>query len=58
MSNRRRYASLAESAQYVGCHERTIRRLIAAGTITGYRLGRSVRIDLNELDEAMTPPSQ
>jgi excisionase family DNA binding protein len=52
----RRYASLDEAADYIGVNEKTIRRHIAAGRITGYRLGnRLVRIDLNELDEVMRP---
>jgi len=33
---------------------KTIRRLIAAGEITGHRLGkRLIRVDLNELDATM-----
>jgi hypothetical protein len=28
---------------------------MAAGELTGYRLGRDIRIDLNELDELLTP---
>ncbi len=51
----RRYATLSQAADYVGCNERTIRRQIAAGDLTGYRLGRLIRIDLNELDAAMRP---
>jgi excisionase family DNA binding protein len=52
---RRRYASLADAAAYVDCNERTLRRHIAAGELTGYRLGRVIRIDLNELDAWLTP---
>lgn len=46
----RRYASLARAAQYADCHERTLRRHIAAGDLSEYRLGRVVRVDLNEID--------
>jgi excisionase family DNA binding protein len=50
----RRYASLSDAAEYIGVNEKTIRRHIAAGRITGYRLGsRLVRVDLNELDQAL-----
>lgn len=43
-------ATLQEAAEYWNCHERTIRRHIAAGNLTGYRLGkRMIRVDLNEL---------
>jgi excisionase family DNA binding protein len=51
----RRYASLPKAAEYLGCNERTIRRHIASGDITGYRLGRVYRVDLNELDAWLTP---
>ena len=51
----RRYASLADAARYVDCNERTLRRKIAAGALTGYRFGRLVRVDLDELDAAMRP---
>lgn len=51
----KRLATLQEAAEYWGCHQRTIRRHIAAGNLTGYRLGpRMIRIDLDELDELMT----
>jgi excisionase family DNA binding protein len=36
-------------------NERTLRRHIATGDITGYRLGRIYRIDLNELDQWLKP---
>jgi excisionase family DNA binding protein len=52
----RRYASLSDAAIYLGVNERTIRRQIADGRLTGYRLGdRLIRVDLNELDEALRP---
>lgn len=52
----RRWASLAEGADYLEVAQKTLRRLIAAGTVTGYRLGRrSVRVDLNELDALLRP---
>jgi excisionase family DNA binding protein len=50
-----RYVSLAHAAEYADCNERTLRRLIADGKITGFRLGRVIRIDLNELDQALKP---
>lgn len=52
----RRWASLAEGAEYIDVAEKTLRRMIAAGTVTGYRLGlRSLRVDLNELDALLRP---
>ncbi|GLE52325.1 excisionase family DNA-binding protein [Mycobacterium montefiorense] len=53
---RRRYAKIAEAADYLQVTDRTIRQMIADGRLTGYRSGgRLVRIDLNELDAAMKP---
>jgi excisionase family DNA binding protein len=47
---RRRLVSLAEAAEWAGVCERTLRRRIADGTLTAYRLGpRLIRIDLTEL---------
>ena len=52
----KRYASLAQAAQYLGCDERTIRRCVARGELRGYRLGsRIIRVDLNEVDAIMKP---
>lgn len=52
----RRYATIAHGADYTGFAEKTIRRRITDGSLTGYRFGkRSIRIDLNQLDELMRP---
>jgi excisionase family DNA binding protein len=52
----RRYARLAEAAEYLGVTDRTVRQMIADGRLTGYRSGtRLVRVDLNEIDDAMQP---
>lgn len=52
----RRLESIATSAEYVGCNPRTIRRYIAAGKLTGYRMGpRLIRVDLGELDAILRP---
>ena len=37
--NARRYASIREAAEYTGLCTKTIRRYIAAGRITGRRVG-------------------
>lgn len=53
---RQRYGSLAHGAEYLGCSEKHIRRLIASGAITGYRIGtRAIRVDLDELDALLKP---
>lgn len=47
----RRLASLADAADYTGVSTQTIRRRIACGDLTGYRMGaRLIRVDLAELD--------
>lgn len=46
-----RLRDLKYAAQRFACSERTIRRMIAAGELTGYRVGkRLVRVDADELD--------
>ena len=53
----RRLASLDATAKYVGVTDRTLRRWIADGDLTAYRLGRRVvRIDLDEVDQALCKP--
>jgi len=53
---RKSYVSLTEAARRVGVSERTMRRYIAAGTLTGYRLGvRLIKLDEAELDALLTP---
>lgn len=56
---RRSYITIAEAADYLQISDRTVRRLIADGELTGYRMGRSrrvIRIDLNEIDEQLMRP--
>ncbi|MDV6292250.1 helix-turn-helix domain-containing protein [Rhodococcus aetherivorans] len=56
-SNRsdRRLVSLAAAAAEYGVHPRTIRRRISDGTITGYKLGRLIRVDPDEVAAAFRP---
>jgi excisionase family DNA binding protein len=51
------FGTIEDAAQYVGVHTKTIRRAIAAGRLTGYRLpgSRLIRVDMNELDAVMSP---
>lgn len=56
MSGSRSLASLMVAADHAKVSTKTIRRYIARGDLTGYRMGpRLIRIDLNELDALMTP---
>ena len=51
----RRYESLKDAAERLDVHERTLRRMIARGELTDYRVGTVIRIDPDELDEAIRP---
>ncbi len=48
--------SPAEAAEYAGINVRTLRRYIAAGRVTAYRMGpRLIRVDRAELDAMLRP---
>lgn len=52
--NGRRYATIRQTAEYIGCSEKTVRLRIDDGMLTAYRLGpQIVRLDLNEVDATM-----
>lgn len=52
----RRLGSIPTAASAAACSTKTIRRLIARGDLTGYRLGsRMIRVDLDELDAILRP---
>ena len=52
----RRLVDLHTAAAYAGICVRTLRRRIADGTVTGYRVGpRLIRVDLDELDAMLRP---
>jgi excisionase family DNA binding protein len=48
-----RWASIRTTAAHLDVHEKTVRNWIADGRLTGYRNGRLIRLDLNEVDAAM-----
>ncbi|GAT74054.1 excisionase family DNA binding domain-containing protein [Microbacterium sp. HM58-2] len=48
-----RLVSLAEAAVIFGVSVKTLRRRISDGTVHGYRLGRLIRVDLDELRERL-----
>ncbi|GAB2667361.1 excisionase family DNA-binding protein [Barrientosiimonas humi] len=52
----RRWLTQAEAAEQLGVTDRTIRKFIATGRLTGYRLGaRAVRVDAGELETLLSP---
>lgn len=53
----RRIVTLAVAAAYADVNPRTLRRRIADGTLTGYRVGpRLLKVDLNEVDSQLLRP--
>jgi excisionase family DNA binding protein len=51
----RRWAGRKGTAEHLGVSERTVTQMVSDGRITAYRLGGTIRFDLNEIDAAMTP---
>lgn|GEM_PF-3305486 len=57
----RRYISIPEAAEYLGISAKFVRTLIMEGEIKGYRIGsyarhRTLRVDLDEIDEKLMQP--
>ena len=48
-----RLVPLADAATHFHVSVKTLRRRIADGTITGYRVGRLIRVDLDELTQCL-----
>jgi excisionase family DNA binding protein len=52
----RQLVGLSAAAAYADLSTRTLRRYIAQGKLTGYRIGpRLVKVDLSELDQLARP---
>lgn len=49
----RSLVSLAVAAERYGISIKTLRRRISDGTVHGYRVGRLIRVDLDELSECL-----
>jgi len=50
---RKRWISVRETAEYLGIHSVTCRRLVNRGQIPACKIGGSVRIDLKSLEEKL-----
>lgn len=48
-----RLVPLADAAEHFRVSVKTLRRRIADGTITGYRIGRLIRVDLDEVSRSL-----
>ena len=51
----RRYESLATAADRTGVSVKTLRKWIAAGALPGFRHGRMLRVDPDDIDELFRP---
>lgn len=52
----RRWAPPSTAAEYLQVSPKTLRRMIAAGEVSAYRLrSRAIRLDLDELDQLLRP---
>jgi len=49
----RRWISPKETSEYLSIHLQTVYSLISRGIIPATRIGRSVRVDLKALEEAL-----
>ena len=48
------WGSLSAAAERYGCSIKTLRRMVGAGEVSAYRLGkRMLRVDFNEIDALM-----
>jgi len=48
--NHIRRAKLSVAAEYAGTSVKTLRRRISDGVLPGYKLGRNLFVDLNDVD--------
>lgn len=44
------FATITEASELLGVHERTVRRWIVAGKLPSRRLGRTIRIPIEALE--------
>jgi excisionase family DNA binding protein len=51
-----KFITAAEVAHHLSISERTVRRAIAEGRVPVVRIGRAVRIRLDDLDKLITRP--
>jgi excisionase family DNA binding protein len=51
-----RFGTIAETAAFYGVSTKTVRRWIASGVLTGYRVGPTlIRVDLDEAAALLRP---
>lgn len=47
-----RFVTVAQAAEMLGCHQNTVRKMVADGQLRYKRVGRGVRIDASSLHGA------
>ena len=50
-----RLASIDVAADFLDVNPRTIRRMIHAGQLRAYRIGRLVKVDMHQVEQLATP---
>jgi excisionase family DNA binding protein len=58
VARKQEMASLKEAGEYLHVNPKTIRRLIARGQIAGYRIGKSIRVKVADLEQLRVPVSE
>ena len=51
----RRYFDIQDAAAYLDLHPKTVRKLIATGQLPAKRIGKSIRIKVDDLDAVGKP---
>lgn len=52
---RRRFVSVSVAAEYLSVSDRTIRYMVAQGRLQGFRNGRILRVDMNDVESCLKP---
>ena len=49
--------TIAAAARFLRVNERTVRRMVAAGELRGYRVRSALRIDMRQIREEIAQPA-
>lgn len=53
----RKYLSPSEAGEYIGVSVKTIYRWLNAGILTRYQIGGTIRIKVEEIENALSEPA-
>jgi excisionase family DNA binding protein len=48
-------AGIEVAAEFLDIHPRSVRRMIRDGRLRGYRIGKLIKVDMNQVRELATP---